>query len=1469
MQKTFTPLFSVKKLILALLLVFAFLLPDASAQWYTYGGTIWNPIVLPYTATSYYYGDVTFINFYYNTNPANPNYYAALLERGDEFLDPAVPQIKILGHTAAQNVQFVNVTPLNPLSKYNPVLSINNPVPIINSPFTSEMAVGLYWGIQYVMNLNTDLYKWKGRDKDGKLAVNASLSTTIDPLYAAKFHPDTKFLEFSVSNGIPYTTLDIIAHEFCHAMLDSTHYGDQNFPPKKLEVTEGLCNVMGIVAKNYYQREHGLPLSWTLMEELKRTINVADLKSSGWPTTYDEKDDKGFYIPYGQPGYDAHKNSGVILNLFRLLSIGGKGTLNDKGVQGTEYNVKPLDPDPYIAMQEAAKFLFNICIAYVPKIKDLPSFGKACYKGAPSCYNQTIPNTISVEEAIYAVGLWPKKYIDNFKMNCPSSEGLFTAPSEYNGEIEIDDQKLQKLIDFLDASDLDDSLNIPSIDTVIFQLSTCAKDLLPKVSTKYKDADGIIEEAIDADRDSIFDLYNNKARSRAAVSVHSAAVETAKYLSSTYGYNGIDGKGGAIRSFIYDVGYATKPIPGNNFNPQDSSFYYELNPNEKPEVCRDVVASAIGHAVAYNILQPPPQSEAASIAAAFGDILGHTIKKRLSPAGAPVSWNIGEDLFIDASYLRSLDDPKSTEGNEQASFYKGEFYDAASTNPYVDAGVLGSWYFLASVGGSGHLDNVPSKPMYAVAGIGEEPAEHILFDAIKASPNDVSFTDLMDIIEQQVTAKFGVDSKELQTVKDAFYAVGLGPSPDAELVSIPKNEATGINPWTAHIQLPIPPAYKDIATRFEIQFTTDPAFQDHTSLKFKAIDIATADADGLSVSCDAQLQPNTTYYCRLIATEFADCHAMDAAICISIQNRLGVGHDVRSFTTDSREVSAYTADVVYPWGAQFTCTTLLDPNADPNNPASPVKNYHVRVFKKDEEKELVDRGFKPVANVSGQTNPDQGPDNIVLLPGQDGMYEYEMYAEGTPDIFGNVENKGAPSTRMPFRTGTPNVLSMMQKNIFPFNPNALNIPWDGVNAKNTESYSVEVYGDEKMKDAIFSTEVSPDKVDQFGVFHQVVDMKVFNTRPQPKPDQEFVFYRVIPLGPALTNDKGTNEGVMNGGDLYSLTVAWSKTMPKPQPEATKTLDANFNAHFEFMPPALVTGSQVKYQVEVAVPDFSSSSNILANNPDVATTAVSTFISAFNLFLPNLVSKYQWRITAVNNGIIGKTSEAASFAIPPAPVTQVMPDGQGVEVNNTEISWENASNTGKFNVALYKGNNPVGNWPANFNYQQGSYSFILPITLEESSQYRVFISPLDANDHIVSNLAGSAIFSTKVKVSTSCTALNLTFNFAQLTNLPLDIIIKNPAGQLFDFKQVVLDGVYDGTSFDFADWGGYCDNAGEVKPGNYIIIVKVYKDPGFVPNCNPYPCGSFSIGAAGSSFKKEVYSSDYYNGKSWDFPVTIH
>ena len=216
--------------------------------------------------------------------------------------------------------------------------------------------------------------------------------------------------------------IDIVAHEFSHAMIESEngplYVGEQG------AINESLCDIWGIVCKNYKKQVQGkptIPIDWRVGNEIDsrpkqvsglRTLNQQFEQSQPQPKYYG--DDQlnpftrrpGYWVDVPYPGFGptpapendylfVHNNSGVMNYWFYLLVEGGSGTNHE----GYNYNVGG------IGMDRAAQIVYRAMTVYIGPYTHYGTMRTACDQSAKDLFGNGSFEDVNTNEAWNAVNV--------------------------------------------------------------------------------------------------------------------------------------------------------------------------------------------------------------------------------------------------------------------------------------------------------------------------------------------------------------------------------------------------------------------------------------------------------------------------------------------------------------------------------------------------------------------------------------------------------------------------------------------------------------------------------------------------------------------------------------------------------------------------------------------------------------------------------------------------------------------------------------------------------------------------------------------------------------------------------------------------------------------------------------------------------------------------------------------------------
>lgn len=132
------------------------------------------------------------------------------------------------------------------------------------------------------------------------------------------------------NQGEFYNTLDVIAHEFTHAVTADNGLGGLTYQGESGAINEGFSDILGETAEMWYENG-AYTVDWLHREDYVNGENrsLIDPKANWQPDTYEGDN----WAPTGALDPDhggVHTNSGVMNHWFYLASAGGSGT-NDNG----------------------------------------------------------------------------------------------------------------------------------------------------------------------------------------------------------------------------------------------------------------------------------------------------------------------------------------------------------------------------------------------------------------------------------------------------------------------------------------------------------------------------------------------------------------------------------------------------------------------------------------------------------------------------------------------------------------------------------------------------------------------------------------------------------------------------------------------------------------------------------------------------------------------------------------------------------------------------------------------------------------------------------------------------------------------------------------------------------------------------------------------------------------------------------
>ena len=244
------------------------------------------------------------------------------------------------------------------------------------------------------------------------------------------------------------------------------------------------------------------------------------------------------------------------------------------------------------------------------------------------------------------------------------------------------------------------------------------------------------------------------------------------YYKNVHGRNGIanDGKGARSRvhySTAYDNAYW-----------DDTCFCmtYGDGSTLQPLVSLDVAGHEMTHGVTSRSANLTYSGQSGGLNEATSDIFGSMVEFYAANASDPGDYLIGEKLYTNGSYLRSMIQP-SKDGASSDCYYSG----VGSLDVHYSSGVANHFYYLLA---EGTTAGVPSKTCITgnkrtatgtgtLTGIGRDKAAKIWYRALTVyMTSSTTFAGARTATINAATDLYGSTSAEVAAVKAAWTAVG-------------------------------------------------------------------------------------------------------------------------------------------------------------------------------------------------------------------------------------------------------------------------------------------------------------------------------------------------------------------------------------------------------------------------------------------------------------------------------------------------------------------------------------------------------------------------------------------------------------------------------------------------------------------------------------------------------------------------
>ncbi|QHA92455.1 peptidase M4 family protein [Bacillus sp. N1-1] len=260
-----------------------------------------------------------------------------------------------------------------------------------------------------------------------------------------------------------------------------------------------------------------------------------------------------------------------------------------------------------------------------------------------------------------------------------------------------------------------------------------------------------------ADADNAF----NANYDAAAVDAHYYAGATYDYYKDVFNRDSYDGNGAPLESTVhYGRNYNNAFWNGSQmvYGDGDGSTFVSLSGGE------DVVAHELTHAVTDTTADLIYQNESGALNESMSDVFGTLVEYH---DNNNPDWLIGEDIYTPGTSgdaLRSMSDPSQFGDPDHYSVRYTGTQDNGGV--HINSGIMNKAAYLLSEGGTFYG--------VSVSGIGKDKLGAIYYRTLTqyltASSN---FSQMRAAAVQAATDLYGSSSSEVQSVKQAFNAVGV------------------------------------------------------------------------------------------------------------------------------------------------------------------------------------------------------------------------------------------------------------------------------------------------------------------------------------------------------------------------------------------------------------------------------------------------------------------------------------------------------------------------------------------------------------------------------------------------------------------------------------------------------------------------------------------------------------------------
>ncbi len=265
----------------------------------------------------------------------------------------------------------------------------------------NRSALDAHWGVGQTYDYFNDVHNWLSfnNDIDSPISIEVLMESGDKASWNGAQIKLGK-TGFKTSDPHPMSTIDIVAHEYTHALIEYTAELTYVQGAESGALNEGICDIFGAAVEYHFfpDRETWISGELTAPSTLYNTIvsGVRNLENPKIGGIFGKNPDTYNGEFWKSTGNNVHNNSTIVSHWFYLLSEGKSG-VNDNGAN---YNVTG------IGIDKAADIIFRTLTVYMTSNTDYKTIRSLSIQAATDLYGANSQEVTQVKKSWDAVGVY-------------------------------------------------------------------------------------------------------------------------------------------------------------------------------------------------------------------------------------------------------------------------------------------------------------------------------------------------------------------------------------------------------------------------------------------------------------------------------------------------------------------------------------------------------------------------------------------------------------------------------------------------------------------------------------------------------------------------------------------------------------------------------------------------------------------------------------------------------------------------------------------------------------------------------------------------------------------------------------------------------------------------------------------------------------------------------------------------------